>query len=338
MKTKQQLDGALECNLKVTEKFEKCKLNSLSTTLHEKGKEMEDETNSCRICFMEGDSDNPLISIWKCSGSMKHIHQECLKGWINSKKIAQAKDNVITYLWKAFEWELCKLSYDEVLQEKYGLLSYDNPYSQYIILEGININSSKSVYIVNLDTDKDSFIIGRGHDSDIRISDISVSRCHAKIFREKDGLILKDQNSKFGTLAWMKKPWCLSNYSSIHLQVGRTLLSVSLNSRRDWSLNGCLWLSQDNTPKLPAENLDKYIWNNNITDEMLPKEFTRHLKKDVQQTSSPMVKKTPSSKWKPKEIVDDIDSSSASKQWESMPDLSVEMEKYDFFFRTRKSI
>ncbi len=70
-----------------------------------------------------------------------------------------------------------------------------------MVLEGININSSKSVYVVNLDSDKNSLIIGRGHESDIRISDISVSRSHAKITREKDGFILQDQNSKFGTLA-----------------------------------------------------------------------------------------------------------------------------------------
>lgn len=132
---------------------------------------------------------------------MKYIHQSCLKGWIDSKKITQTKNNVTTYLWKAFECELCKMTYDEVLQEKYGLLQYDNPYSQYMILEGINMNNSKSVYVINIENEKEEIKIGRGHNSDIRISDISVSRTHATITKAKDGFILKDNNSKFGTLA-----------------------------------------------------------------------------------------------------------------------------------------
>ncbi len=94
----------------------------------------------------------------------------------------------------------------------------------------------------------------------------------------------------------MKKPCCLSNYSLIHLQVGRTLLAVSLNPKKDWSLNGCLWLNQDNTPRINKDKLEKYISDNDIEDISLPREFIRHWKKEPQQHSSPMVKKKPSSK------------------------------------------
>lgn len=138
---------------------------------------------------------------------MKYIHQECLRGWIDSKKIVQSKTYVITYLWKIFECELCKSSYDEGLQSKYGLLKYENPFSSYIIFESININNSKSIYIINIDSDRDTFKIGRGHDNDIRISDISVSRFHATIKKDKDTFILQDNNSKFGTLACLNKPF-----------------------------------------------------------------------------------------------------------------------------------
>lgn len=71
-------------------------------------------------------------------------------------------------------------------------------------LESINLNGAKNVYILNLSTDKTQFKIGRGHDNDIRISDISVSRFHAMIKRENDNLILKDNSSKFGTLVCLK--------------------------------------------------------------------------------------------------------------------------------------
>lgn len=35
-----------------------------------------------------------------------------------------------------------------------------------------------------------SFKLGRGHDSDLRINDISVSRCHAEISFKDDGFFL----------------------------------------------------------------------------------------------------------------------------------------------------
>jgi len=46
--------------------------------------------------------------------------------------------------------------------------------------------------------------LGRGHDSDLRVNDISVSRCHAKIKLKNDGFYLKDGRSKFGTLVLIK--------------------------------------------------------------------------------------------------------------------------------------
>lgn len=40
----------------------------------------------CRICLSEdSDMENPLISPCKCSGTMKFIHLDCLKEWLNSK-------------------------------------------------------------------------------------------------------------------------------------------------------------------------------------------------------------------------------------------------------------
>lgn len=43
--------------------------------------------------------------------------------------------------------------------------------------------------------------VGRGHDADIRVTDISVSRFHARINRDVDGhFYVEDNKSKFGTL------------------------------------------------------------------------------------------------------------------------------------------
>ena len=49
-----------------------------------------------------------------------------------------------------------------------------------------------------------SFKLGRGLDQEVRISDISVSRYHAKIKFMEDKFILEDNLSKFGTLVLVR--------------------------------------------------------------------------------------------------------------------------------------
>ena len=55
--------------------------------------------------------------------------------------------------------------------------------------------------------------MGRGHESEVRVNDISVSRCHAllkyaskdKVGSSKGGFYMEDNLSKFGTLILAKK-------------------------------------------------------------------------------------------------------------------------------------
>ena len=56
------------------------------------------------------------------------------------------------------------------------------------------------------DQEKKMFKLGRGHESDVRVSDISVSRCHALVkYNEQNGrFYLEDNLSKFGTLVLAK--------------------------------------------------------------------------------------------------------------------------------------
>ena len=47
--------------------------------------------------------------------------------------------------------------------------------------------------------------MGRGHESDLRINDISVSRLHAMIKYKDNRFLLEDNVSKFGTLVLVNK-------------------------------------------------------------------------------------------------------------------------------------
>ena len=68
-------------------------------------------------------------------------------------------------------------------------------------------NSSRFIFVIKIPDYKSSnpelkreFTLGRGHDSDLRIADISVSRTHADIKYENGIFKIQDKISKFGTL------------------------------------------------------------------------------------------------------------------------------------------
>jgi len=44
------------------------------------------ERELCRVCFNHNSTkSNPLLSLCKCSGSIKFIHYQCLKAWVQSR-------------------------------------------------------------------------------------------------------------------------------------------------------------------------------------------------------------------------------------------------------------
>ena len=66
--------------------------------------------------------------------------------------------------------------------------------------------------------DRDFIKVGRGHDSEVRITDISVSRFHALIKKTVRGdYILEDNYSKFGTLVLVRRPLILEKSGTNYL-------------------------------------------------------------------------------------------------------------------------
>jgi len=86
------------------------------------------------------------------------------------------------------------------------------------------------IHLIRPNDIKDSFKLGRGHESDLRINDISVSRCHA-IIKFKDGrFYLEDNLSKFGTLVLVKNRTPLIPNFNKAVQIGRTVINFSVKS------------------------------------------------------------------------------------------------------------
>lgn len=194
--------------------------------------ESPEEEKICHVCYSsEISDDNPMLSICKCKGSM-HTHLNCLKMWLNSRKTVQeiVGKMGVSYTIKKFNCEICNEPFPVTVKNKdkfFNLIDYEEPIGQnYIILQSLNSVKENSyplsVHVLMFLENEGFFILGRGHESDLRISDISVSRQHAKIFMKNNKFYMEDLKSKFGTLVLAKEEVKL-NTGNLY-QIGRTLV------------------------------------------------------------------------------------------------------------------
>lgn len=112
--------------------------------------------------------------------------------------------------------------------------------------------------------------MGRGHDSDIRITDISVSRCHALIKLEKNHFYIEDNSSKFGTLVFLRKPLPVTmDLNNISFQIGRTV--VSLTVKKNWSLfPSCFGGGNTNDVNTSGDDRNSESEGENMPEEEAP--------------------------------------------------------------------
>jgi hypothetical protein len=145
---------------------------------------------------------------------------------------------VTTYFWKNLECELCKQAYPYETKTRDGkrllnIIDYELPQASYnyVVLESISSNTSKVIHVLDMQHESNSsrVFMGRGHDSHVRITDISVSRLHAFIVRGSDGFYyLFDNDSKFGTLALIRRPLELTPDTQVQVQVSRSILNLDM--------------------------------------------------------------------------------------------------------------
>ena len=236
----------------------------------------------CKICYSEENDreKNPLVHLCNCNGGLRFSHFMCIKKWMETK--LQIKENnkrtVKSYNIKSFNCEICKTPYPfkfklSGIEKPFELIDLKKPLGcDYIILESLNQMKDncniKSIHVIELN-DND-LIIGRGHESDIRINDISVSRNHAKLKydKEKGTILIRDLKSKFGTLVLIKKPLKIKE-KKIHIQIGRTYIEAWLIGLEDFNK-----LKEEKRARLlnkqkhqPQQNQEQNIMNNNMNND-----------------------------------------------------------------------
>lgn len=95
-------------------------------------------------------------------------------------------------------------------------------------------NFTKIVHIVMPTEAKKQVKLGRGHDSDVKIGDISVSRVHAFLSLTPQGFILQDNNSKFGTLLLLNdSEHEIHPVNGLAVQASRTTLTCAIKKNAE---------------------------------------------------------------------------------------------------------
>jgi hypothetical protein len=211
------------------------------------------ENNMCRICLLEGSSEeDPLISPCDCKGSIEYVHLGCLRHWIRGR--LNIPDTPMgSYFYRPLACELCKAVYPTQImvdRDRMPLVEVPSTQPPFVVLENMVRDSqqhtSRGLHVISLA--EKALKLGRGHESDVRIADVSISRYHATISFVRGQFILEDNNSKFGTLVAMKKPRQLEAACPTSIQMGRTVLSLTLQSPPD-QMNG-----QPSLHQLPGSN------------------------------------------------------------------------------------
>ena len=186
----------------------------------------------CRICYNEeDDKNNPLVQPCNCSGSMKYVHLKCLKHWINTRSCVKIESNSIfsSYLIKPVECELCKTKLPDYVNHNgklYEILNFESDYKNYLVMENLTLDKHNNKYLYAISMDENKKIkIGRGHDANLVLNDISISRVHCFFTIDSKNVYLEDNNSKFGTLVLIQNPNIkLTENLPLYIQVGRTFL------------------------------------------------------------------------------------------------------------------
>ena len=226
------------------EKEKKIKLSLLNNKILYLGINEKINTNKkpkvCRICYgKDTNIENPLICPCTCKGSMKYIHYQCLKNWLNSKIEAESsldsetEEVGITYCCKDLSCELCKTKFPDYLNHKgkiYNITFYKPKFKQFIIFESMRADKLKTKFIHILSFDnKNQIALGRANDCDLSFPELSVSRYHCFIHKDINKLYLEDNNSKFGTLVLLQNPNILMiDNSPLRLQKKRVYLKIKL--------------------------------------------------------------------------------------------------------------
>ena len=173
---------------------------------------------------------------------MKYIHYDCLKHWISTQSCVKIDNNDLCsiFIIKQIECELCKSKFPDYIKHHgklFEIIDFHSYYKKYIVIESLILDNKKNkfLYVANLEKENINLKVGRGKDVDLLLTDVSVSRIHCFLIKEKNRLFLEDNNSKFGTLILNQCPeLVLSENLPLNIQVGRTYFNILVMMKKSF--------------------------------------------------------------------------------------------------------
>jgi hypothetical protein len=194
----------------------------------------------CRICLggPEEEDDPLLVAPCLCKGSSTALHLGCLRQWLEVKYLVKNLDN--SYIsFKPPGCEVCKAAYPSSLQRGEGQVPLFSgvpavapPFVVISIPKGAGDAQDRphgERFIYAPTSSHPLLRIGRSHEAELEVKDVTVSRIHASVAFQDGSFILRDNNSKFQTLVLPRQATVLSaRQEPLDYQIGRAVLSFSL--------------------------------------------------------------------------------------------------------------
>ena len=186
--------------------------------------------------------NNPIIKMCPCK-KCPMLHLNCFKNeYIKKEKIFNYNEKeymsgnlkIVNFI--NFLCPICNEPYNPIIKKGnnfYNILPYSFDKEVYhIVLESINFVRDGvfcvMIIIFTFPNKKEEYYLGRGHEATFKISDISISRVHAKFYIKDDNIIIDDLGSKFGTLLLVRSAIDVSELieKKMKIQIGRSVFWI----------------------------------------------------------------------------------------------------------------
>ena len=198
---------------------------------------------TCRICYCDDiEVNSPLITPCKCTGGLKYIHLKCLQNWIHAQSLNLSEESnnfCLIYNVKQISCEICKEKYPDFIylnennnNDILDIFDFaENKFESYIILESYFKNNFKNIFVLSCDS-HNVISIGRSHETNLRINDITVSRFHSEIIKENNKFYIRDLYSKFGTgILLQNNKIKIKEDFPLYIQIGKNIMEIKIEKK-----------------------------------------------------------------------------------------------------------
>lgn len=190
------------------------------------------DLSSCRICLdCTNDVQNPILQICKCSGSMKYVHLDCIRKWVDNKILKVSSVNLLSFYHKSLTCEVCHAQIpSDILNNKrsYSLIDFPTLEEPHIILESFVGQKTNGFHILKFGRRIKSMKLGRNEKCDIKIKDDTIAPNHAVLDYIGENFYLTNTNPNHITQVLLPSK-TIPFYQKNHFQLKISKIIMDLN-------------------------------------------------------------------------------------------------------------